>query len=131
MNFPPFCPEVPVAALAPAIAHYRDRLGFTLDWSDEALGLAGLSRGDARLFMSAAEYRSGLGNRMPIVLWLNLSGRAEVDALHDEWKAAGADIAEAPAAKPYRLYEFFAHDPDGNVLRVFYDFGWDEDSARA
>ena len=131
MHFPAFCPEVPVAALAPALAHYRERLGFAVDWADEALGLAGLSRGDARLFMSAANYRGGLGNRPPIVLWLNLSSRAEVDALHAQWTAAGAGLVDAPAAKPYRLYEFFARDLDGNVLRVFYDFGLEEDAAKA
>ena len=75
---------------------------------------------------SDAGYRSGLGNQTPIVLWLNLSSRAEVDTLHDEWKAAGAHIANAPAAKPYKLYEFFAQDLDGNFFRVFYDFGWEE-----
>ncbi|HKR25379.1 MAG TPA: VOC family protein [Allosphingosinicella sp.] len=118
-----------MTALPPALAYYRDRLGFTLDWSDEALGLAGLSRGEARLFMSDAGYRSGLGNAAPVVLWLNLSGRAEVDALYEEWKAAAVAIAAAPAAKPYRLYEFFARDLDGNVLRVFHDSGWEEDAA--
>lgn len=129
MHFPPLCPELPVAELAPALAYYRDRLGFTIDWSDEGLGLAGLSRGDTRLFMSAAGYRSSLGNAPPVVLWLNLSSRAEVDALHAEWTGAGARLDGPPRAEPYRLYEFFARDPGGNVIRVFYDFGWEEDAA--
>ena len=125
MHFPPVCPEVPVASLA-SLAYYRDRLGFTIDWSDEQLGLAGLSRGDTRIFMSSAEYRAAIGNQGRIVLWLNLASRAEVDALHEQWKAAGATIAASPQAKPYKLYEFLAPDPDGNVFRVFYDFGWEE-----
>lgn len=37
-----------------------------------------------------------------------------------------AAIAEPPAAKLWKLYEFIAGDPDGNVLRVFYDFAWEE-----
>ena len=125
MHFPPLCPEVPVASLA-ALEYYRDKLGFTIDWSDEQLGLAGLSRGDTRIFMSSAEYRAAIGNQSPIVLWLNLASRAEVDALYEQWNAAGATIAAPPQAKPHKLYEFFAPDPDGNVLRVFYDFGWEE-----
>jgi uncharacterized glyoxalase superfamily protein PhnB len=129
MHFPPLCPEIPVADLAAALAYYRDRLGFTIDWADEALGLAGLSRGEARIFMSDAGYRAGLGNRAPVVLWLNLTNRAEVDDLHTEWAAAGAHIAAPPQAQPWRLYEYFARDPDGNVLRVFYDFGWEEDGG--
>ena len=125
MHFPPVCPEVPVASLA-SLEYYRDKLGFTIDWSDEQLGLAGLSRVDTRIFMSAAGYRSAIGNLAPIVLWLNLASRAEVDALHEQWSAAGAVTEAPPQAKPYKLYEFFAPDPDGNIFRVFYDFGWEE-----
>jgi uncharacterized glyoxalase superfamily protein PhnB len=126
MQFPSICPEVPVAQLAAALAYYRDKLGFAVDWSDEDLGLAGLSQGDTRIFMSDSGYRTGLGNRTPIVLWLNLSNRAEVDALYASWSAAGARAANPPRAQPYKLYEFLAHDLDGNVFRVFYDFGWEE-----
>ena len=128
MQFPALCPEPPVADLPAALAYYRDKLGFTVDWADEALGLAGLSRGDARMFMSNAAYNAQVGGRGPIVMWLNLSSRAEVDALHQEWAAAGAKIKAAPSAKPYKLYEFLAQDLDQNVLRVFYDFAWEEKS---
>jgi predicted lactoylglutathione lyase len=79
--------------------------------------------------MGAADYRAHLGTRGPIVIWLNMSSRAEVDALHDRWLAAGAKLDHPPAAKPYRLYEFLAFDADGNVLRVFYDFAWEEREA--
>ena len=127
MRFPPICPEVPVLSLAAALAYYRDQLGFTVDWSDEQLGLAGLTRGDTRIFMAGADYRSARGNQGPIVLWLNLSSRIEVDALHEQWSAAGARIAASPEAKPYKLYEFLARDIDGNVFRVFYDFAWEEE----
>jgi uncharacterized glyoxalase superfamily protein PhnB len=126
MPFPPACPEIPVQRLEHALAYYRDKLGFTVDWSDETLGLAGLSQGDSRLFMASAEYRVPLGSRGPLVLWLNLSSRAEVDELHARWKEGGAIIASDPEAKPHRLYEFFARDIDGNFLRVFYDFGWEQ-----
>ena len=46
MQFPSVCPEIPVSSLPPALAYYRDQLGFNIDWSDEQLGLACLSRGD-------------------------------------------------------------------------------------
>ncbi|MET0659189.1 MAG: VOC family protein [Steroidobacteraceae bacterium] len=126
MQFPSVCPEIPVADLKAALAYYRDQLGFNIDWSDEQLGLAGLSRGDTRMFMTTAEYRSALGTRGPILLWLNLSNRAEVDELHRQWAAAGARITDPPAAQPHKLYEFFAEDIDGNHFRVFYDFAWEE-----
>jgi len=127
MKFPPACPEIPVSDLNAALAYYRDQFGFSIDWAEEQLGLACLSRGDTRMFMSTEAYRSVLGIRGPIVLWLNLSSRAEVDALHGQWAAAGARIADPPEGKPYnKLYEFFAQDIDGNYFRVFYDFAWEE-----
>jgi uncharacterized glyoxalase superfamily protein PhnB len=126
MRIPPFCPEIPVSELAPALAVYRDRFGFTVDWSDEMLGLAGLSRDDARIFLATGSYRAGLGNHGPAVLWLNLTSRDAVDALYQEWTTKGVDLPTAPEAKPYKLYEFIAVDADGNMLRVFYDFGWEE-----
>ncbi|MBN8810981.1 MULTISPECIES: VOC family protein [Sphingomonas] len=129
MDLPAFCPEIPVSDLPAALAYYRDRLGLAVDWSDRELGLAGVSRGATRAFLSSAAYRDPLGNRPPVVLWLNLANRAEIDALHAEWAAAGAAIDAPPAAKPYKLYEFFARDPDGNRLRIFYDFAWEERAA--
>lgn len=126
MSLPAAVPEVPVRNLSMALAYYRDRLGFTVDWSDETLGLAGVSQGDCRLFLADAGYRAARGNPGPLVVWVNLMGRAEVDALYDRWLQAGATIAAPPQAQPWKLYEFFAADPDGNRLRVFYDFGWEE-----
>ncbi|WP_343518337.1 VOC family protein [Sphingomonas sp.] len=126
MHFPSACAEVPVGDLAAAIAYYRDRLGFGEDWSDPELGLAGVSRGDARLFLADPGYRAHRGNNGPILLWINLASRDEVDALHAQWRDSGAEIASPPTAQPYQLYEFFARDGDGNHLRVFYDFGWEE-----
>jgi uncharacterized glyoxalase superfamily protein PhnB len=126
VTFPPACPEIPVAELGPALAYYRDSLGFTVDWSDEGMGLAGLSQGESRIFMTSSAYRAGQANAGPVVVWLNMTGRAENDALHQRWSAAGARIATPPAARPWKLYEFSAEDLDGNVLRAFYDFAWEE-----
>lgn len=127
MTFPAICPDVPVADLAASLAYYRDSLGFTVDWSADGLGLACLSRGATRLFMSNQAFRAPLGVRGPILLWLNLDGRAGIDDLHREWHAAGAKLSGPPAAHPdAKLYEFFAEDLDGNFIRVFYDYAWEE-----
>src|ERR1700750_736997 len=58
MQFPSVCPEIPVSSLPQALAYYRDQLGFNIDWSAQEIGLACLSRGDTRMFMSTDEYRS-------------------------------------------------------------------------
>ena len=63
-----------------------------------------------------------IGNLSPILFWLNLNSKAEVDELFAEWKAAGAKIVSEPEDKPWKLREFMAADLDGNVIRVFYDF---------
>jgi predicted lactoylglutathione lyase len=77
--------------------------------------------------MSSAAYRAGREvSQGPVVIWLNLSNRAEVDTLHDRWLAAGVSVAVPIAAQPYKLYEFIAQDLDDNLLRVFYDFAWEE-----
>jgi catechol 2,3-dioxygenase-like lactoylglutathione lyase family enzyme len=125
-GFPAACPEIPVADLETGLAHYRDRFGFTIDWADAVLGLGQASRGASRFFLSGPGYRRSAAHNGPILLWINLGDREAVDALHAEWAAAGAKVGATPAPKPYKLYEFFAEDLNGNVLRVFYDFGWEE-----
>jgi predicted lactoylglutathione lyase len=126
VQFPSPCPEVPVADLPAAVAYYRDKLGFNIDWGEDGGEFAGVSRGDTRMFMTTPAFRSRPDFRGPIVLWLNLDNRAEIDALHDEWAKAGAIIAGPPQAMPWKLYEFLAQDIDGNYFRVFYDFAWEE-----
>jgi uncharacterized glyoxalase superfamily protein PhnB len=123
---PPAVPEIPVADLAAALAYYRDNLGFTVDWADEEYGPAGVSQDHCRLFLASPRHRSSQANTGPVVIWLNLANRGEIDTLFERWSATGARIAEPPSAKPWKLYEFLAGDLDGNALRVFYDFAWEE-----
>ena len=126
MKLPPPVPEIPVAKIDRAVEYYVKHLGFTFDWGDEAGGIAGVSREDCRLFITNSEFREGYGNVGPIMIWLNLNGKAEVDELYREWKASGARIVEEPEDKPWKLREFRAADVDGNQIRVFYDFHGDE-----
>jgi uncharacterized glyoxalase superfamily protein PhnB len=130
-EFPPAVPEIPVSDLAAAMRDYRDRLGFTVDWSDEELGLAGISKGRCRIFLANAAYRTGYGNVGPSLTWLNLDSRDAVNELHRVWAAAGARIVSPPESKPWGLHEFTAADPDGNLLRVFHDFATPERERRA
>lgn len=126
MAFPAPVPEIPVARIDAAVAYYVDALGFTLDWGDEQGGLAGISKGDCRLFLANESFRKSHGNTGPILVWVNLDGKAEVDALYAEWQASGAKLVSEPDDKPWKLREFVASDLDGNLIRVFYDFRRDE-----
>jgi catechol 2,3-dioxygenase-like lactoylglutathione lyase family enzyme len=42
-ELPPAVPEIPVTDVATAVAYYTNQLGFSLDWRDDDLGLAGIS----------------------------------------------------------------------------------------
>jgi uncharacterized glyoxalase superfamily protein PhnB len=124
--FPGAVPEIPVGTINEAAAYYQDKLGFALDWNGEDIGLAGISKGNCRMFLADQEYRKAGGNVGPLVLWLNLESREEVDDLYRLWNASQAHLMSSPESKPWGLYEFTAADLDGNRFRVFYDFATPE-----
>ena len=66
-----------------------------------------------------------LRQHRPILFWLNLDSKTEVDELFAQRKAAQAKILSEPKDKPWKLREFMAADLDGNLIRVFYDFRGD------
>src|SRR5438552_17320642 len=127
MTFPAPVPEIPAANVDKAAAYYVNTLGFTFDWGDHHGGIAGISRGNCRLFITNRPFRESYVKigpilKSPILFWLNLDSKAEVDELFAEWKAAQAKIVSEPEDKPWKLREFMAADLDGNLIRVFYDF---------
>jgi uncharacterized glyoxalase superfamily protein PhnB len=122
MTFPAAVPEIPAANVDRAADYYVNILGFTLDWGDDRGGIAGLSRGDCRLFITNPSFREPYRNTGPVLFWLNLDSRTEVDDLFAEWQAARANTVSPPEDKPWKLREFLAADLDGNLIRVFYDF---------
>lgn len=125
MTFPTPVPEIPAETIDSAVAYYVDHLGFTFDWGNEEGGIAGISRGNCRLFVTNRAFRKSYGNTGPILFWLNLDSKTEVDELYEQWKAARARIVSEPENKPWKLHEFMAADLDGNLIRVFYDFSHD------
>ena len=125
-QFPGAVPEIPVNDIATAAAYYQDNMGFTLDWGDEDLGLAGISKGNCRMFLANQRYRTHCGNVGPSLTWLNLESKEDVDELYRLWSASNAKLMSAPESKPWGLHEFTAADLDGNLFRVFYDFATPE-----
>ena len=125
MTFPAPVPEIPAANIDNAAEYYVKTMGLTFDWSDDQSGIAGVSRGHCRLFITNRHFRTSYGNVGPILFWLNLDSRVEVDELFAEWKAAGANMISDPEDKPWKLREFMAADLYGNLIRVFYDFRFD------
>ena len=121
-HFPQAVPEIPVSNVDKAAEYYVNALGFHFDWGNDEGGIGGISQGECRMFLTNALFRQYYGNGGAVVVWLNLDSRQELDELYKRWRDAGAKILAEPEDKPWRLREFRVADPDGNQLRVFYDF---------
>src|SRR5689334_23180341 len=104
--FPGAVPEIPVSDMEAALDYYRRCFGFNVDWGGKDGGISGVSRGHCRIFLTDQPFRERYGNSGPVVTWLNLSSKAEVDAQHTEWQRSGATITSRPESKPWMLHEF-------------------------
>jgi uncharacterized glyoxalase superfamily protein PhnB len=127
-EFPSAVPEIPVADMRRATSYYENCLGFERQppGGDGGGEFNQLCRGSCRLFLTGGFFRSHYGHtHSPVVIWLNVNNKKEVDELYEAWNSRGARIVSKPESKPWHLHEFTAADPDGNLLRVFYDFAWE------
>jgi uncharacterized glyoxalase superfamily protein PhnB len=124
-HFPQAVPEIPVSNVDKAAEYYISVLGFQLDWGNDQGGIGGISQGDCRMFLTNAPFRQEYGTVGPVMVWLNLNSKQQVDELYLRWRDAGARILAEPEDKPWHLREFRIADLDGNQLRVFYDFSWE------
>lgn len=124
-EFPAAVPEIPVTDMKAALDYYERKLGFSIDWGGADGGIAGISKGDCRMFLTDRDFRAHHGNAPPVLIWLNLNSKEAVNELHELWKASQARIISTPESKPWKLHEFTASDLDGNLFRVFYDFSRD------
>lgn len=125
-ELPGAVPEIPVRDVDEATAYYENNLGFTVDWGGGELGLAGISRGNCRMFLASSEFRKQWGNVGPVLIWPNLNSKDEVNDLYLQWSESDAQLISEPESKPWGLHEFMTKDLDGNLFRVFYDFGTPE-----
>ena len=124
-DFPAAVPEIPVTDMNAALDYYQSKFGFNVDWGGTEGGIAGISKGNCRMFLTDQNFRAHHGNTAPVMIWINLGSKEEVDELYQLWKTAEAMIISPPESKPWKLHEFTASDPDGNLFRAFYDFSRD------
>lgn len=108
-------PMFTVADCAAACAHYRDVLGFAINYDDGEY--VTLSRGDTKIHLCLssvlrvpAEYRRLPGQGSAYVFC------DDVDALHDELRARGARIQKPPQTYDYGMRDFNVLDLEGNQL---------------
>jgi len=128
-EFPCAVPEIPVKDVDKAAAYYEHKLGFSVDWGGEEGGIAGVSKGHCRMFLTNDAFRARYEISGPVLIWLNLDSKEEVDALYEQWRTTQTTVVSPPESKPWGLHEFTVADLDGNLLRVFYDFRTPERAA--
>lgn len=124
-EFPAAVPEIPVSDMNATLDYYVGKLGFNKDWGGADGGIAGISQGQCRMFLTDRDFRAHHGNAAPVMIWINLDSINAVDELYGIWHAGGVRIISPPESKPWKLHEFTASDLDGNLFRVFYDFSRD------
>jgi catechol 2,3-dioxygenase-like lactoylglutathione lyase family enzyme len=103
-------PILNVKSLREAQKHYRDALGFKVDWDyGDPPDFGSVSRSDVVLFM-CQNCQGARGS------WVFTFTR-DVDKLHKEFVGRKAIIQMPPTNQPWGLREMQVADPDGNVLR--------------
>src|SRR6266852_4461999 len=95
-DFPAAVPEIPVSDINKAAEYYVKSLGFQIDWGGEDGGIAGISKGFCRMFLTNPSFRAPYGNAGPLMIWLNLNSKAEVNELYEQWKKTQARIVSEP-----------------------------------
>jgi uncharacterized glyoxalase superfamily protein PhnB len=99
-------PELPVEDVARAQQHYRDVLGFEINWLDQQGGIGAVSRPPVAIF-----FRQRSRPFEPAVHWVFAP---DLDTTYAEMRARGAKITEPLEKKPWGLRQFTVEDLDGN-----------------
>jgi catechol 2,3-dioxygenase-like lactoylglutathione lyase family enzyme len=112
-------PVLRVSNASASVDYYTRVLGFKINFQfpDQEPFFASVSRGRCCLFLSEGDQ----GNPGS---WVWIDGK-NVEALHEEFRAAGAKIRHPPTNYSWAL-EMQVEDPDGNVLRFGSDPKKDE-----
>lgn len=114
-------PSIRTGDVPAAVDFYSGKLGFEVVRSSE--GNVALRLGDERLMLEAAtdfyspEYndaiRARMGNASPHSLYLEVP---ELEAYHEQLQAAGVEVVDPLAPRPWGQSEFTVADGDGNWL---------------
>ena len=100
-------PELPCDDVPAAVKHYRDVLGFGVNYEQDDLGV--MDRDEVRLLLIArTPEHGGIGSAYFYV--------RDVDALYSELVRSGADVQGEPVSQPWGLREFRVLDSDRNRL---------------
>src|SRR6516165_752466 len=100
-------PELPLTDVPAGVAHYRDVLGFSVNYQQHDIGV--MDRDVVRLLLIArSERHTGIGSCYVYV--------RDADALHAELVAKGARVQGEPVSRPWGLRDFQILDLEGNRI---------------
>jgi uncharacterized glyoxalase superfamily protein PhnB len=100
-------PELPLDDVPAGVRHYRDVLGFVVNYEQHDIGV--LDRDEVRILLVArTPHHSGIGSAYFYV--------RDVDALYSELLQKGADVQAEPISQSWGLREFSVLDVERNRL---------------
>ena len=100
-------PHLPLDDVPAGVAYYRDVLGFRINYAQPDLGV--MDRDDVTILLIARTDRhKGIGS---CYVYVN-----DVDTLHGELRAKGANVLGEPVSQPWGLREFRVLDLAGNRI---------------
>lgn len=109
-------PQFLVDDLDRAIAFYRDRLGFEVDFTYQSF-YAGVSRDGCAIHLKHAPKlaadRAHRKRNEHLDAYLSVSG---IRGLFSELQARGADVIKPLEERPWACLDFYVEDPDGYIL---------------
>ncbi|MCW5965080.1 MAG: VOC family protein [Bryobacterales bacterium] len=100
-------PELPCRDVGASVAHFRDVLGFSINYQQEDLGVMDRDEITILLVTRTPEHQ-GIGSFEVYV--------ENADALYEELLAKGADVKGRPVSHPWGLRTFEVRDPDQNRI---------------
>lgn len=109
-------PQFLVDDLERAIAYYRDRLGFELDFTYDSF-YASVSRNGFAIHLKEAPKlvadRAHRKENEHMDAHVRVSG---IRGLFDELQQRGADVIRPLEERPWACLDFYVEDPDGYIL---------------
>jgi predicted enzyme related to lactoylglutathione lyase len=100
-------PELPHQDVPAGVRHYRDVLGFSINYAQDDIGV--MDRDEARvLLISRTPAHNGIGSAYFYV--------RDADGLYTELLERGADLQSEPVSQPWGLREFSVLDLERNRL---------------
>jgi uncharacterized glyoxalase superfamily protein PhnB len=101
-----------VQDVARSVAHYRDVLGFRVEFTyGEPTSYAGVERDGVLLHLQAASETKRQPGQGAAYVFVD-----DVDSLYQELRDRGARTVKAPQTYDYGMRDFGVHDLEGNQL---------------